>query len=100
MKPYIVAITGASGIAYGMRLLRFFRENRIPTELVISDTAKIVMQEELGIDDITEILRMSFRHVLSGNTEDGSLPESSYRGSNGPPIKAFGGDKSCRSGMT
>jgi 4-hydroxy-3-polyprenylbenzoate decarboxylase len=50
MKPYVLAITGASGAIYGVRLLRFFSENQIPAELVISDTAKIVMNEELGID--------------------------------------------------
>ena len=50
MKPYIVAVTGASGVIYGVRLLRFFAENNIPVELVISDTAKIVMKEELGLE--------------------------------------------------
>ncbi len=48
MKPYIVAITGASGAIYGMRLLEVLAEQKIPVELVISDTAKIVMKEELG----------------------------------------------------
>ncbi len=48
MKPYIVAITGASGAVYGVRLLQVLAEAGIPVELVISDTAKIVMKEELG----------------------------------------------------
>ncbi len=50
MKPYIVAMTGASGIAYGVRLLQALAEAGVSVELVISDTAKIVMKEELGID--------------------------------------------------
>ena len=50
MKPYIVAITGASGVVYGMRLLEVLAEQKIPVELVISDTARIVMKEELGIE--------------------------------------------------
>lgn len=53
MKPYIVAITGASGAVYGARLLQVLAEQKIPVELVISDTAKIVMREELGIENIS-----------------------------------------------
>lgn len=48
MKPYVVAITGASGVIYGVRLVEVLAEQRIPVELVVSDTAKIVMKEELG----------------------------------------------------
>ena len=50
MKPYIVAITGASGVAYGVRLLQILSETGVSAELVISDTAKIVMREELGTE--------------------------------------------------
>ena len=48
MKPYIIAITGASGSVYGVRLLQVLAEIAMPVELVISDTAKIVMKEERG----------------------------------------------------
>jgi 4-hydroxy-3-polyprenylbenzoate decarboxylase len=58
MKPYIVAITGASGVIYGVRLVEVLAEQKIPVELIVSDTAKIVMKEELGSEDITEILRL------------------------------------------
>lgn len=47
MKPYIVAITGASGVVYGLRLLEVLGEQKVPVELVISDTARVVMKEEL-----------------------------------------------------
>ncbi len=50
MRPYIVAITGASGVIYGIRLLEVLAERKIPVELVISDTARIVIKEELGIE--------------------------------------------------
>jgi 4-hydroxy-3-polyprenylbenzoate decarboxylase len=50
MKPYIVAITGASGVLYGVRLVQVLAELSIPVELVISDTARIVAREEMGID--------------------------------------------------
>lgn len=47
MKPYIVAVTGASGVVYGLRLLEVLADQKIPVELVVSDAAKIVMKEEL-----------------------------------------------------
>ncbi len=50
MKPYIVAITGASGVIYGVRLVQVLAEQSLRVELVISDTAKIVAREEMGID--------------------------------------------------
>ncbi|MFH0985757.1 MAG: flavin prenyltransferase UbiX [Candidatus Omnitrophota bacterium] len=50
MKPYIVAITGASGVLYGVRLVQVLRELAIPVELVISDTARIVAREEMGLE--------------------------------------------------
>jgi 4-hydroxy-3-polyprenylbenzoate decarboxylase len=46
MKPYIVAMTGASGVVYGVRLLEVLAQQKVPIELVISATAKIVMKEE------------------------------------------------------
>jgi 4-hydroxy-3-polyprenylbenzoate decarboxylase len=60
MKPFIVAITGASGSVYGMRLLQALTEAEIPVELVISDTAKIVMKEESVL--IPDSLRGVFDH--------------------------------------
>ncbi len=50
MKPYIVAMTGASGVVYAVRLLEVLAEQKVPVELVISDMAKIVMKEELGTE--------------------------------------------------
>lgn len=46
--PWIVAITGASGIVYARRLLRLIAEHlsKVRIELVISDAAYRVMQEE------------------------------------------------------
>lgn len=78
MKPYIVAITGASGVVYGVRLVEVLVEQKIPVELVVSDTARIVIEEELGIDDMTQ---MSSPNVLIGDPE------------NGFPLKACGNDK-------
>jgi 4-hydroxy-3-polyprenylbenzoate decarboxylase len=43
---YVIAITGSSGIAYGVRLLESFNGESI---LIVSDTAKRMMEDEAGI---------------------------------------------------
>lgn len=52
MKPYIVAISGASGIVYGVRLLEVLLEQNIPVELVVSDTARVVMRVERSCPEV------------------------------------------------
>ncbi len=49
MKPYIVAITGASGIVYGTRLVQVMAEMGYSMEIVISDSARLVIREEMGL---------------------------------------------------
>ncbi len=44
----LVAITGASGIVYGKRLLEVLREKGVETECVFSETAKLISAHELG----------------------------------------------------
>ena len=50
----VVAITGASGVIYGIRLLEVLNELEIENGLVISDTAKIVIESETNykVDDL------------------------------------------------
>ena len=43
----IVAITGASGVIYGKRLLRILREKNVETHLIISKAAEKVIAHEL-----------------------------------------------------
>ena len=40
MKPIIVALTGATGVIYGIRLLQVLKEKYIDTHLVISSWAE------------------------------------------------------------
>ncbi len=49
MKPYIVAMTGASGAVYGVRLVKVLLEMGHRIALVISEPARLVIREELGI---------------------------------------------------
>ena len=53
----VVAITGASGVIYGIRLLEALKELNIENSLVISDAAKIVIESETDYetDDIIKL---------------------------------------------
>ena len=46
-----IAITGASGVIYGKRLLEELRRNNIETHLVISKAAKEIIKHELGTSE-------------------------------------------------
>ena len=47
---YAVAITGASGVIYGVRLVRFLLEKKIAHYLTLSESAAAVLKEELDLD--------------------------------------------------
>ena len=53
----VVAITGASGVIYGIRLLEILKELNIETGLIISDAAKIVIEQETNfkISDVVDL---------------------------------------------
>ncbi len=49
MKPYVIAMTGASGALYGVRLVQVMAEMGFSIELIVSEPAKLVIREELKI---------------------------------------------------
>jgi len=53
----VVGITGASGVIYGIRLLETLKKLNIESGLVISDTAKIVIESETEykVEDVIAI---------------------------------------------
>jgi 4-hydroxy-3-polyprenylbenzoate decarboxylase len=51
-RRLIVAITGASGTAYGVRLLQVLKETDIETHLVLTDSAKLTMAAETNFDPV------------------------------------------------
>lgn len=59
----VVALTGVSGMVYGVRFLQACRELKLQTELVISETAGRVLELELGKDrkEIEELADRSYR---------------------------------------
>jgi 4-hydroxy-3-polyprenylbenzoate decarboxylase len=48
-KKIVIGITGASGIAYGVRLLEILRELNIETHLIISKAGELTREYELEI---------------------------------------------------
>ena len=55
MKPYIVGITGASGVVYGIRFVQVLAELGYEIALVISKAGWLVIQEELRIPNKTSL---------------------------------------------
>lgn len=45
----VVAVTGASGVIYGKRLLEVLREKNVETHLIVSRAAEKVVEHELGL---------------------------------------------------
>ena len=71
-KPYIIAITGASGVIYGVRLVQALVESGRDIALVISDAARHVIQEELNVtpknltqtESLVELFGPEIRHSV------------------------------------
>ncbi len=49
--PVVLAITGASGAPYAVRLLEVLAGNRVPTWLIVSGHGWRLLNEECGIED-------------------------------------------------
>jgi len=46
----VIAVTGASGVIYGRRLLQVLKAKKVETHLIVSNAAQKVIQHELGLD--------------------------------------------------
>lgn len=51
MLPVVLAITGASGAPYAVRLLEVLARNRVPTWLIVSSHGWRLLKEEVGAAD-------------------------------------------------
>ena len=49
MNPMIVAVTGASGVRYGVRLVQVLGGLKVRVALILSENARLVIREEMGI---------------------------------------------------
>lgn len=72
----VVAITGASGVIYGIRLLEALKELKIENSLIISDSAKNVIKSETNweIKDIINLADNYYRFDdLTASINSGSF---------------------------
>ncbi len=73
----VVAITGSSGVVYGMRLLEVCKQTGIETDLIISQAAKTILKLELGktVDELRELATRSYSpDDLAAPPASGSYP--------------------------
>ncbi|MGB7212536.1 MAG: flavin prenyltransferase UbiX [Gemmatimonadales bacterium] len=54
-RPLVVAVTGASGAPYAVRLIEVLARNRVPTWLLVSSHGQRLLAEECGISTIDEL---------------------------------------------
>ena len=89
-KPVILAITGASGVAYGVRLLQVLATHAVPTWLLVSSHGWRLLAEECGIADergLEQATGGDWRTVLRFDDGDrGAAPASGSRESAGMVI--------------
>lgn len=73
----LVAITGASGVIYGLELLKALNQLDIETGLLISDAAKIVIKYELdtSLEDIISLAD----YYYEANEIDSSVNSGSFK---------------------
>ena len=64
MKPYVVGITGASGAVYGLRFVQVLTELGHEAVLVVSEAARLVIQEELQVTLTSLIDKAAFEPWL------------------------------------
>jgi 4-hydroxy-3-polyprenylbenzoate decarboxylase len=78
--PVVVAITGASGAAYGVRLLEVLARNRVPVWLIVSSHGARLLKAECDIGSIEDLQAATggdwsaVRHFPDGDR--GGLPAS------------------------
>lgn len=60
---FVVAITGASGVVYGKRLLEILKERDVETYLVTSRVADEILESELGIK-VNDLKNLAKAHYL------------------------------------
>lgn len=65
MPRYVVAITGASGVIYGIKLVRELLKRNYEVHLIVSQPALIVAEQELGWES-SDGWKEAWRNYISG----------------------------------
>jgi 4-hydroxy-3-polyprenylbenzoate decarboxylase len=88
--PVVLALTGASGAPYGVRLLEVLARNRVPVWLIASEHGIRLLREECGIDSLEGLRRATgadWSSVVTFPDEDrGALPASGSQRTGGMVI--------------
>jgi 4-hydroxy-3-polyprenylbenzoate decarboxylase len=88
--PIVLAITGASGAPYGLRLLEVLVRNRVPVWLIVSSHGQRLLAEECGIaatDQLRSATGGDWSSVRSFPEDDrGALPASGSQPTSGMVI--------------
>jgi flavin prenyltransferase len=88
--PVVLALTGASGAPYGVRLLELLARNRVPTWLIVSEHGQRLLREECGITSLDELRHATgddWSSVTTFPDEDrGALPASGSQRTSGMVI--------------
>jgi len=90
--PYIIAITGASGAIYGIRLLEYMLKQGFDIYLTISEEAKYIIKDEIGLTlgedvhaSLCDFFKIKGQNLLYYPEDDLTAPIAS--GSN--PVKGM-----------
>ncbi|MBM4141911.1 MAG: UbiX family flavin prenyltransferase [Nitrospira sp.] len=73
MGIYTIAITGASGSAYGVRLLQYLLKNRHKVFLIITKEGSLILKEEVGYDWSGDGKEVEKKIIRDLKIEKGSL---------------------------
>jgi len=66
--PIVIAITGASGVVYGQRLVEVLLQSGVEVHLTISDSARVVAKHELGLE--IDLKNFSMEQLVPGFPSD------------------------------
>jgi flavin prenyltransferase len=88
--PVVLALTGASGAPYGVRLLEVLARNHVPVWLITSEHGIRLLREECGIDSLEGLRRATgddWASVVTFPDDDrGALPASGSQRTRGMVI--------------
>ena len=76
MKKIIIGITGASGVIYSIKLLKFFKRNRIKTYVIVSNAAKKIM--EIATEYNFETILSLSDFVYNNNEMEAKIASGSF----------------------
>lgn len=70
---YIVALTGASGAAYGVRLIEELLKRGDDVEMIISPSGFLILKEELGVDCSRDAARAILSYISKKGRRKGAV---------------------------